>query len=74
MELMNRLTEDEIRLLEEAGIEIKQKNYTTDDTGDIIEELDDAIRANLDENDNFTEKALAYERIQDKILEFENEL
>lgn len=74
MELKNKLTENEIELLKEAGIEIEEKEYTIDDTGDIIEKLDNAIIANLDDNDDFTEKADAYERIQDKILKFENEL
>lgn len=74
MELENKLNEEEIELLTKVGIRIKNGKYTTDETGDIIERLDNVIQENLDENGDMTEKALQYESIQDKILEYEKEI
>lgn len=74
MELENKLNEEEIELLTKVGIRIKNGKYTIDETGDIIERLDNVIQENLDENGDMTEKALQYESIQDKILEYEKEI
>ena len=74
MELKNRLKQKEIELLNKVGIKIKDGNYTTDETGDIIERLDSVIQENLNESGDMTEKAIEYESIQDKILEFEKEI
>lgn len=74
MELKNRLEQEEIELLNKIGIKIKDGNYTIDETGDIIEKLDNVIQENLNENGDMTEKAIKYESIQDKILEFEKEI
>ena len=57
-----------------VGIKIKDGNYTIDETGDIIERLDSVIQENLNESGDMTEKAIEYESIQDKILEFEKEI
>lgn len=72
--MKNRLKQEEIKLLNEIGVEIKDCNYTIDETGEIIERLDDVIQENLDENGDMSDKAIQYERIQDKILEFEKEI
>ncbi|MBS5863718.1 MAG: hypothetical protein KIC54_03415 [Clostridium sp.] len=74
MELKNRLKQEEIDLLNKVGIKIKDGKYTIDETGDIIERLDSVIQENLNENGDMTEKAIEYESIQDKILEFEKEI
>ena len=74
MELKNKLEQEEIELLNKIGIKIKDGNYTIDETGDIIEKLDDVIQENLNENGDMTKKAIQYENIQDKILEFEKEI
>jgi hypothetical protein len=74
MELKNRLKQEEIDLLNMVGIKIKDGNYTIDETGDIIERLDSVIQENLNESGDMTEKAIEYESIQDKILEFEKEI
>lgn len=74
MELKNRLKQEEIELLNKAGIKIKDGKYTIDETGDIIESLDNVIQENLNENGDMTEKAIQYENIQDKILELEKEI
>ena len=74
MELKNRLDQEEIELLNKIGEKIKNGKNTIDETGDIIEKLDDIIQENLNEDGDMTEKALQYESIQDKILEFEKEI
>ena len=74
MELKNRLKQEEIDLLNMVGIKIKDGNYTIEETGDIIERLDSVIQENLNESGDMTEKAIEYESIQDKILEFEKEI
>lgn len=74
MELKNRLKQEEIELLNKVGIIIKDGKYTIDETGDIIERLDSVIQENLNESGDMTEKAIEYESIQDKILEFEKEI
>lgn len=74
MELKDKLTKEEIKLLEQEGVKIHGGKYTIDETGALIEKLDDIIRENLDENDDFTKKSLQYESIQDKILELEKEI
>lgn len=74
MELKNKFTEQELKLLKEINIEIIDKEYTIEETGEIIEKLDNAIRSNLDDDDEFTSKALDYEKIQDKVLEYEDEI
>ena len=68
MELKNRLDQEEIELLNKIGVKIKNGKYTIDETGDIIEKLDDIIQENLNEDGDMTEKALQYESIQDEIL------
>lgn len=74
MELKNELTEKELGLLNNIGIRIENKKYTIDETGEMIEKLDEIIKEQLDENDEFTPKALEYGKIQDKILEYEKKL
>ena len=74
MKLKNRLNEEEIELLNKIGIKVKDGNYTIDETGDIIEKLDYIIQDSLDENGDMTDKAMQYESIQDKILEYEKEI
>ena len=74
MELKSKLNQEEIELLNKIGIKIKDGNYTIDETGDIIEKLDYIIQDSLNENGDMTEKAMQYESIQDKILEYEKEI
>ena len=64
----------DIEISKKYGIKIKDGNYTIDETGDIIERLDSVIQENLNESGDMTEKAIEYESIQDKILEFEKEI
>ncbi len=72
MEIIQILNEKEIKLLEAVNIHIEEKKYSYDEIDKIIEDLDMAISNNLDKNEEFTQKALDYERIQDKLLDLEN--
>lgn len=74
MELKSKINQEEIELLNKIGIKIKDGNYTIDETGDIIEKLDYIIQDSLNENGDMTEKAMQYESIQDKILQYEKEI
>ena len=72
MEIIQILNKKEIKLLEAVNIHIEEKKYSYDEIDKIIEDLDMAISNNLDKNEEFTQKALDYERIQDKLLDLEN--
>ena len=71
MSLKNKFTKEELELLKKINIKIEDREYNENETGELISLLDDTIRETLDENDDFTEKSYAYEKIQDKILEYE---
>lgn len=72
MELTKILTDEEIALLQEVNIDLENRKYTELEVDKIIEDLDMAISNNLDKNEDFTQKAMDYERIQDKLLDLEN--
>ena len=72
MKVIKVLRKYEIKLLEEVNIHIEDRKYSYDEIDKIIEDLDMVISNNLDKNENFTPKALDYERIQDKLLDLEN--
>lgn len=74
MNIKNKLDDNEIKLLESVNIKLEDKDYTIDDTGEIIERLDEEIHNNLDKNLNFTEKSIELEKLQDKILKFEENI
>ena len=71
MNIKSKLDDKEIKLLANINIKLKDKDYTIEDTGEIIEKLDEEIHNHLDKNLNFTEKAIELEKLQDKILKFE---
>ena len=72
MEIIKILDEFEIRLLNDVNIIIEDREYSYNEVDKIIEDLDMVISNNLDKNENFTQKAIDYENIQDKLLELEN--
>lgn len=74
MVLKNELNNNEIKLLKSINIDVENKEYTIEDTSNIIDALDDAIHNSLDENLNFTEKSIEYERLQDKIIDLEDKI
>lgn len=74
MGLKDRFTKEKLEFLDKINIKIEEKDYSEDETGEIISLLDDAIRESLDKDDNFTEDSYAYEAIQDKILKYEEEI
>ena len=74
MNIKNKLDDNEIKHLESVNIKLEDKDYTIDDTGEIIERLDEEIHNHLDKNLNFTEKSIELEKLQDKILKFEENI
>lgn len=74
MNLKNELDKSQIELLESINIEIENKEYTIDDTGKIIDLLDDAIHDHLNSKLDYTEKSIKFEEIQDRIIELENKI
>jgi hypothetical protein len=74
LKIKDELNNNEIELLMKNNIIIEDKEYTIDDTGDIIEKLDAAIQNSLDKNLNFTEKSVELENLQAKILKLEDKI
>jgi hypothetical protein len=74
MNLKNELNENEINLLKSINVAVENKEYTIEDTGNIIDALDDAIHNHLDKELNFTEKAIEFESLQNKIIELEDNI
>ena len=74
MNIKNKLDDKEIKLLESVNIKLEDKDYTIDDTGELIERLDEEIHNHLYKNINFTEKSIELEKLQDKILKFEENI
>lgn len=74
LRIKDELNNNEIELLMKNNIIIEDKEYTINDTGDIIEKLDAAIQNSLDKNLNFTEKSVELEILQAKILKLEDKI
>jgi hypothetical protein len=74
MNLKNELNENEINLLKSINVAVENKEYTIEDTGNIIDALDDAIHNHLNKELNFTEKAIEFENLQNKIIELEDNI
>ena len=74
LRIKDELNNNEIELLMKNNIIIEDKEYTINDTGDIIEKLDVAIQNSLDKNLNFTEKSVELENLQAKILKLEDKI
>lgn len=74
LRIKDELNNNEIELLMKNNIIIEDKEYTINDTGDIIEKLDAAIQNSLDKNLNFTEKSVELENLQAKILKLEDKI
>lgn len=74
MKLKNELNDNEIEILKSININIEDKECNINDTGNIIDALDDAIHNSLDKDLNFTDKAIEFEKLQDKIIQFENKI
>lgn len=73
MRIVNKFTDKEIELLEDIGIEIREREYLIDEIKNLEDLVMDAVMCNLDSEGEFTEKAENYNWIHDKLIQIENE-
>ena len=74
MYIKNEFKLNEIEILQKLNIPIEDKEYTIEDTGNIIEKFDEAIQNSLDKKLNLTEESIRLEKIQAKILQLEEKI
>ena len=73
MRIVGKFTDEEIELLENIGIEIRDREYSEYDINDMEDIVMDAVMANLDNDGEFTEIAETYNWIHDKLIQLEEE-
>lgn len=73
MRFVNKFTDEEIELLENLGIEIRDREYSDYEINDMESIVMDAVMCNLDNDGEFTELAEKYNWIHDKLLQIEND-
>ena len=73
MRIVGKFTDEEIELLENIGIEIRDREYSEYEINDIEDIVMDAVMANLDNDGEFTEIAETYNWIHDKLIQLEEE-
>ena len=70
MRIVGKFTDEEIELLENIGIEIRDREYSEYEINDMEDIVMDAVMANLDNDGEFTEIAETYNWIHDKLILF----
>lgn len=73
MRILDEFNEREIELLENIGVEIRDREYNDFEIADIEDQVMDAVMNNLNDEGDFTELAEEYNWIHDKIEELKNE-
>lgn len=73
MRIVGKFTDGEIELLENIGIEIRDREYSEYEINDMEDIVMDAVMANLDNDGEFTEIAETYNWIHDKLIQLEEE-
>lgn len=73
MRIVGKFTDEEIELLENIGIEIRDREYSEYEINDMEDIVMDAVMANLDNDCEFTEIAETYNWIHDKLIQLEEE-
>ena len=73
MRILGKFTDEEIELLENIGIEIRDREYSEYEINDMEDIVMDAVMANLDNDGEFTEIAETYNWIHDKLIQLEEE-
>lgn len=73
MRIVAKFTDEEIELLENIGIEIRDREYSEYEINDMEDIVMDAVMANLDNDGEFTEIAETYNWIHDKLIQLEEE-
>lgn len=74
MRILNEFNEREIELLENIGIEIRDREYNDFEIADMQDQIMDAVMNNLNDEGDFTEIAEEYNWIHDKFEELRNEI
>lgn len=74
MRILDEFNEREIELLENIGVEIRDREYNDFEIADIEDQVMDAVMNNLNDEGDFTELAEEYNWIHDKIEELKNEI
>ena len=73
MRIVGKFTDEELELLENIGIEIRDREYSEYEINDMEDIVMDAVMANLDNDGEFTEIAETYNWIHDKLIQLEEE-
>ena len=73
MRIVGKFTDEDIELLENIGIEIRDREYSEYEINDMEDIVMDAVMANLDNDGEFTEIAETYNWIHDKLIQLEEE-
>lgn len=72
MRILGRLDEREVELLENIGVEIRDREYNEYEITDIEDQVMDAVMSNLNDDGDFTELADEYNWIHEKLEEVKN--
>lgn len=72
MRILNKFDNRELELLENIGIEIRDREYDEYEISEIEDQVMEAVMNNLNDSGDFTEIAEDYNWIHDKIIEFKN--
>ncbi|MCI8291051.1 MAG: hypothetical protein HFJ25_02180 [Clostridia bacterium] len=73
MRILDEFDDREIELLENIGVEIRDREYNDFEIADIGDQVMDAVMNNLNDEGDFTELAEEYNWIHDKLQELGNE-
>ena len=73
MRIVGKFTDEELELLENLGIEVRDREYSDYEIKDMEDIVMDAVMANLDNDGEFTEIAETYNWIHDKLIQLEEE-
>ena len=73
MRIVGKFTDEEIELLENIGIEVRDREYSEYEINDIEDIVMDAVMANLDSEGEFTEIAENYNWIHDKLVQLQED-
>ena len=73
MRIVGKFTDEELELLENLGIEVRDREYSDYEIKDMEDIVMDAVMSNLDNEGEFTEIAETYNWIHDKLVQIEND-
>lgn len=73
MRILEKFTDEEKEMLENIGVELRDREYEEYELKDIEEAVMDAVMSNLDEEGEFTQIAEDYNWLYDKLAEIGEE-